>query len=74
MACTVRRADTGGVKATHTTNPGASDDPPFVTASAEEIRYAEELRRRIEQRYLAPARRSDELRRKIATGAIVARR
>jgi hypothetical protein len=32
-----------------------SPDPaltPFVTASSEEIRYAQELRRRIEERYL----------------------
>jgi hypothetical protein len=32
-----------------------SPDPgltPFVTASTEEIRYAQELRRRIEERYL----------------------
>jgi hypothetical protein len=27
--------------------------PPFVTASIEEIRYAQELRRRIEERYLS---------------------
>jgi hypothetical protein len=31
--------------------------PRFVAASAEEIRYAEELRRQIEQRYLAQSNR-----------------
>ena len=39
-----------------------SPDPaftPFVTASSEEIRYAQELRRRIEERYLSrPSKRS----------------
>ncbi len=39
-----------------------SPDPaftPFVTASSEEIRYAEQLRRRIEERYLnRPSKRS----------------
>jgi hypothetical protein len=37
-----------------------SGDPtftPFVTASSEEIRYAQELRRRIEERYLGQSTR-----------------
>jgi len=34
--------------------------PRFVAASAEEIQQAEELRRKIEQRYLAPFNRPTE--------------
>jgi len=34
--------------------------PRFVAASAEEIRQAEELRRKIEQRYLSPSSRPKE--------------
>jgi hypothetical protein len=74
MAGAARRVDTGAVNATNMTTSGSNGDPPFVTASAEEIRYAEELRRKIEQRYLTPTRRSDESRRNVATGATRARR
>ncbi len=41
-------------------SPGFDPAPPrLVTASIEEIRYAEELRRQIERRYLARTKSPD---------------
>ena len=40
--------------------------PQFVAASMDEIRYAEELRRQIEQRYLGESNRDPESHRRSA--------
>jgi hypothetical protein len=40
--------------------------PQFVSASMDEIRYAEELRRQIEQRYLSESNREPEPHRRSA--------
>ena len=50
---TVKR--TGAMKTTKRLPDYGFGWPQFVAASAEEIRYAEELRRQIERRYLGQA-------------------
>lgn len=48
------------MKAPSTVPHAETARPRFVAASPEDIRYAEELRRRIQQRYLAPAEKPSD--------------
>jgi len=63
MASASAVAHTAAMKTTKRPRDSGFGWPQFVAASTEEIRYAEELRRQIESRYLgqAPARRDGDL-------------